>query len=156
MSDDKKKISAWVPCGLLDNVIQAGYQNYTDAVVTGLTLIVDQTKIRQNKTESDINKSVELAQVRATLEGIQKLCDEKDEITKDLQEKIKVKDNQQENRVRELQEQMKVKDDQLRAKDNQLEKLTETMQAQAIHIQTLINQKAIEAPGSKKPWWRFW
>ena len=25
-----------------------------------------------------------------------------------------------------------------------------------LQVQTLINQKAIEAPGSKKPWWRFW
>ena len=23
-------------------------------------------------------------------------------------------------------------------------------------IQTLINQKAIEAPGNKKTWWKFW
>jgi hypothetical protein len=30
------------------------------------------------------------------------------------------------------------------------------MNAQAVHIQTLINQKQIEAPGAKKPWWRFW
>ena len=39
-------------------------------------------------------------------------------------------------------------EEQLRVKDSQLEK-------QAVHIQTLINQKAIEAPGAKKPWWRF-
>ena len=38
---------------------------------------------------------------------------------------------------------------QLIAKDRQLE-------AQAIHLQTVLNQKAIEAPGSKKPWWQFW
>ncbi len=25
-----------------------------------------------------------------------------------------------------------------------------------LQMQTLINQKAIEAPGTKKPWWRFW
>lgn len=25
-----------------------------------------------------------------------------------------------------------------------------------LQVQTLINQKAIEAPGSKKPWWKFW
>ena len=25
-----------------------------------------------------------------------------------------------------------------------------------LQMQTLINQKAIEAPGVKKPWWRFW
>ena len=32
----------------------------------------------------------------------------------------------------------------------QLEKLTETMQAQSTYLQTLINQKAIEAPGAHK------
>jgi hypothetical protein len=25
-----------------------------------------------------------------------------------------------------------------------------------LQMQTLINQKSIEAPGAKKPWWRFW
>jgi len=40
----------------------------------------------------------------------------------------------------------------LKIKDKQIEKLTDTMQAQAIHIQSLITQKAIEAPGAKKPW----
>jgi septal ring factor EnvC (AmiA/AmiB activator) len=138
MSDEKKKISVWVSCGLLDSVLLAGYKNYTDAVVTGLTLIVDQTTIRHNQPGSDHSRSVELAQARATLEGIERLCEEKDE------------------RTRELQEQIKVKDEQLQAKDSQLEQLTETLQAQAIHLQTLINQKAIEAPGAKKPWWRFW
>ena len=25
-----------------------------------------------------------------------------------------------------------------------------------IQVQTILNQKTIEAPGAKKPWWRFW
>lgn len=25
-----------------------------------------------------------------------------------------------------------------------------------LQVQTLINQKAIEAPGTKKAWWKFW
>jgi hypothetical protein len=25
-----------------------------------------------------------------------------------------------------------------------------------LQMQTLINQRAIEVPGAKKPWWRFW
>jgi hypothetical protein len=25
-----------------------------------------------------------------------------------------------------------------------------------IQVQTILNQKVVEAPGSKKPWWRFW
>lgn len=63
--------------------------------------------------------------------------------------------NLQEARITDLQEQLKVKDEQLRVKDTQIEKLSENMQAQAVHIQTLIGQKAIEAPFSKK-WWKFW
>jgi Arc/MetJ-type ribon-helix-helix transcriptional regulator len=38
---------------------------------------------------------------------------------------------------------------QLIAKDRQLE-------AQAIHLQTVLNQKSIEAQGAKKPWWKIW
>src|SRR5208283_4204210 len=109
MSNDKKKISAWVSCDLLESVLLAGYQNYTDAVVTGLQLIVDQTIIKQNLTTlSQWN----WRRPGQPLEGIEKLCEEKDE------------------RTRELQEQITVKDEQLRAKDSQLEQLTETMQAQ--------------------------
>ena len=55
----------------------------------------------------------------------------------------------QDERIQDMQEQLKVK-------DAQIAKLTDTMQAQSVHLQTLINQKAIEAPGAKKPWWRFW
>jgi DNA-binding Xre family transcriptional regulator len=56
----------------------------------------------------------------------------------------------QEIRISELQEQISVK-------DNQIEKLTDTLHAQAIHIQTLLNQKALEAPcDKKKPFWKFW
>ena len=25
-----------------------------------------------------------------------------------------------------------------------------------LQVQTILNQKAIEAPGTQKPWWRFW
>jgi Arc/MetJ-type ribon-helix-helix transcriptional regulator len=73
----------------------------------------------------------ENAVLLANYQGVLRLLDDKEERTKELQEQLKVK-------------------------DIQLEKITETMNAQAVHIQTLINQKQIEAPGAKKPWWRFW
>jgi FtsZ-binding cell division protein ZapB len=55
----------------------------------------------------------------------------------------------------------------LRARSEELERHNETLKkeleiSQETHrnymmqMQTLINQKAIEAPGAKKPWWRFW
>ena len=73
-----------------------------------------------------------------------------------LKEQLKIKDSQQDARINDLLEQLKVKDQQLEKKDNQIENLTNTMQSQAINIHDIINQKAIEAPGAKKPWWRFW
>jgi hypothetical protein len=58
--------------------------------------------------------------------------------------------------IKELQEQLKVKDSQLEKKDIQIENLTASVQSQALNIHNIINQKAIEAAGAKKPWWRFW
>lgn len=39
---------------------------------------------------------------------------------------------------------------------NDLENLQNLYNNYMLQMQTLINQKAIEAPGVKKPWWRFW
>jgi Leu/Phe-tRNA-protein transferase len=48
----------------------------------------------------------------------------------------------------------------LQAHKETLKKELETLQNMhnnyMMQMQTLINQKAIEVPGSKKPWWRFW
>ena len=55
----------------------------------------------------------------------------------------------------------------LQARNEELEKHTETLKKELedlksmqnnymMQMQTLINQKAIEAPGAKKPWWLFW
>jgi flagellar capping protein FliD len=69
----------------------------------------------------------------------------KDSLIKSLEART----NDLNDRIRSLEEQLRVKDSQLENKDSQLEN-------QAIYIQTMLTQKAIEAPGSKKPWWRFW
>ena len=55
----------------------------------------------------------------------------------------------------------------LQARNEELEKHIETLKKELedlksmqnnymLQMQTLITQKAIEAPGAKKPWWRFW
>jgi predicted RNase H-like nuclease (RuvC/YqgF family) len=56
---------------------------------------------------------------------------------------------------------------QLRARFEELERHNETLKKELeinqethrnymMQVQTLINQKQIEAPGAKKQWWRFW
>jgi hypothetical protein len=37
-----------------------------------------------------------------------------------------------------------------------LENITQVHNNYMLQMQTLINQKAIEAPGAKKRWWQFW
>ena len=55
----------------------------------------------------------------------------------------------------------------VRTRSKELEKHNETLEKEVegarnlynnymLQMQTLINQKVIEAPGAKKPWWRFW
>lgn len=45
---------------------------------------------------------------------------------------------------------------QLKIKDKQIEDLNERMHEQAVNFQTTLSQKAIEAPGAKKQWWKIW
>jgi hypothetical protein len=87
----------------------------------------------------------------AVILGLEKLLDNSEDINTQPKEN---KTNSelvisQQARIESLEEQLKVK-------DTQIEKLTDTMQAQAVQVQTMIQQRAIEAPGAKKPWWRFW
>ena len=78
-------------------------------------------------------------------------------------------------RIKEMQEAMDPLElGKLRIKSEELEKHNETLKKELesasqreqdlksmhnnymMQMQTLINQKAIEVPGVRKPWWRFW
>ena len=87
----------------------------------------------------------------AVILGLEKLLDNSEDInTQPIENKTNSElVTSQQARIESLEEQLKVK-------DTQIEKLTDTMQAQAVQVQTMIQQRAIEAPGAKKPWWRFW
>lgn len=54
----------------------------------------------------------------------------------------------------------KVRSEELQAHNETLKKELEDFKSMhsnyMLQMQTLINQKAIEAPGAKKPWYRFW
>jgi len=132
MSEEKKKISAIVSVSLLERLRQQSDISTTDAIIQGLELLVDGVT---NQPESDNEQTI------ADFQQIRELETE-NRVLKEYNETLKKE-------LEDLKEQLKVKDTQLENKDAQLEK-------QAVHIQTLINQKAIEAPGAKKPWWRFW
>ena len=118
------------------------YQSMSSIVISALKKEMQEpssnSRVTLEKEEKLLRLTTELqkyvsenAVLLANYHGVQRLLEDKEE------------------RIKELQEQLKVK-------DTQLEKITETMNAQAVHIQTLINQKQIEASGAKKPWWQIW
>ena len=61
-----------------------------------------------------------------------------------------------ENSNKELNALLEEKDRHIETLKKELEISQETHRNYMLQMQTLINQKAIEAPGAKKPWWRFW
>lgn len=177
MAEIKKRLNVSIPVELYSKVTASGY-GLTVAIIKGLELfLAPKDSDTKQESNSDILQLQEfrIRELQAYNETLKKELEDfktQDTDTKqennsdilqlqetrisELQEHIKVKDSQQEARAKELQEQIKIKDNQIEVKDNQIEKLTETMHAQSVHIQTLLNQKSIEAPGAKKPWWRFW
>lgn len=145
-SESRVQMTVKIPSELYNQMSQAAkdkkYQSMSSIVVTALKKELHEpssnSRVTLEKEENLLKLTTELqkyvsenAVLLANYHGVQRLLDDKEE------------------RIKELQEQLKVK-------DTQLEKITETMNAQAVHIQTLINQKQIEAPGAKKPWWQIW
>lgn len=133
VTEDKKRVTVAIPLQLHEALIDKGI-GITEGIVKGLELLL------KPSTESDqVNNEHFNQEIIKSLEAR----------ISSLEDQIKVKDYQLENKDTQMEERLKSLEDQLQVKDSQLEK-------QAVHIQTLINQKSIEAPGHKKPWWQFW
>ena len=62
----------------------------------------------------------------------------------------------QEARFPEMEKRLEEAQNQIEDLKKDKEDLIEMYNKHVLQVQTLINQKTIEAPGAKKPWWRFW
>lgn len=143
MPEIKKRLNIAIPMELYTKVTEK--YGITEAIVEGLNLLLEPKKPEHDITQSNTLQS--------------RINELQEQVTdKNRQNEIRVKELQSYNEilVKEYQVQIQELYAQLHTKDAQIEKINENMQAQAIHLQTLLNQKAIEAPGAKKPWWRFW
>jgi len=162
MLQEKIHVGARVPKDFVDICIQK-YGNMTNAINIALELLLNHD---ENKTDERCQQNENICQqtenIRQQNENSIDLLElkirmeEKDIRTKEFYEQIKIKDGLQESRIKDLLDQLLVKDQQLEKKDMQIENLTNAMQSQAINIHDMLNQKTIEAPGAKQPWWRFW
>ena len=137
MPEEKKrsgrKVNAWIPDDLYSKVDDLKYRTWTEAIVSGLEFLVESTKSGQIGVQNQ-NDKVQKSTCQSTLDDSQVLRAQLIEMQTHI-ETLKL----------DLDRSNKNADD-----------IKEMYTNHVLQVQTLINQKAIEAPGSKKPWWRFW
>jgi|SRR5271157_2336544 len=180
----KSSISAKIPTELYEEVQAAikeeKYKSNTECIIEGLILLLH----NQDQEDSELNillqekeKEIQNLQneVNCSKAEIQALQEEvnrsKDEVKrskegytgqiKSLEEKLKVAPDIAEfsrlqARAEDLHDHNETLKKELEKAERDKDDLKTTYNNYFLQVQTLINQKFIEAPGSKKPWWRFW
>lgn len=150
MSDAKQKVSVWVEKDHLSRAKDVGYTSPTTAINKGLELLMesiveDEQRTNSGRTEDNVGRvedgtadnggrwvdDTENAVLRARLDELENHND----TLKIHNETLKA----------ELEKAAQREASDKRTHDNYM-----------AQMQTLIQQKAIEAPGAKKPWWRLW
>jgi len=99
----------------------------------------------------------EMTITEAIVKGLELLFKEDEDIN--INDIIELKNGQLtglQERIDSLEKQLEIKDNQIDKLNGNIHELSDTMKAQAVHLQTVLSQKVVEAPGTKRPWWRFW
>jgi hypothetical protein len=133
-TEEKKKIQAWIPRSLWIKIDQMGFTSQTEAVTQAFkNLLSDQNRSKIDQTGSNTD------QIRSS--EINELSNVLNEKNKRLQE------------IQEHNETLKIELEKAHQDKEAIQNLYDNYMRQ---MQTLITQKAIEVPGAKKQWWRFW
>ena len=211
MQEAKKKIGAWIPVTLYEDIEKAGYTSFTLAVTKGLELLlwehygniagttgniletngnvlgtngdkfkaignISGTNWKQMETENkslkseieklnislqEIQEPVELLQLRVRSEELKKKITDLEANLRTAPDPVDTAKTQE--RLEGLQVVLEEKNNRINDLIKEIENTRQDKEAiQNLYdnymrqMQTLITQKTIEAPGAKKPWWRFW
>jgi len=155
MSDTKKKISAWIPNTLYEDIEKAGYTSPTIAVTKGLELLVKthsgdilETAGHNVDTIGDIPETY-----RRQLET------EKNYLKKEIERLTNIIDESPDPvELAEMKGNFKGMQRLLEEKDKRIEDLkreVETLNVFA-HYFKAVEPRQIESPEVKRPWWKFW
>jgi hypothetical protein len=150
MSETKRKICVWVSIDMYNDVVKAGYDSPTVAVIKGFELLIREAEYRQNAG------NLEQAAAQITADNIN-LKNEVQRLTlarQDTPDPIELA--QLRAKHEELEKHNETLKVELRSTSQREQDLKKTFDNYMVQVQSLINQKVIEVPGAKKPWWRFW
>jgi soluble cytochrome b562 len=180
MPEKKKKICVWVSNDMYNDVVNAGYDSPTTAVLKGFELILGEEERRKNVGEleqiaaqltadvsnlknenerlntalTEVPNPMELAQMRNRSEEFEKQIHALEESLRNAPEISEF--SRLRARLEELEKHNQTLKGELEEAKRDKEDLKTTYNNYFLQVQTLINQKAIEAPGEKKKWWKFW
>jgi chromosome segregation ATPase len=135
--EEKIRVNARIPKSLYDFVCSK-YDNISQAINIGLeNLREPSTEYCHTPADSSIHDDIQVSHTSADTD----ICPDIQVLTTRIEEKDK---------------QIEEKDRHIESLKGELDNLRSVHNNYMLQMQTLINQKAIEAPGAKKPWWRFW
>lgn len=166
--EEKHKINVWIPESLWKQIESFGYDSPTKATIAAFEALALQEDIgsSQEATESnqeeikkcqeEIGKYQEIV-----IPNLEKQIEETQRKIKDLEENLRKAPNpvelaQLRIRSEELEKHNSTLKGDLDKAERDKEDLKTTYNNYFLQVQTLINQKAIEAPRIKKPWYKFW
>lgn len=150
-TEEKRKIQAWIPVSLWINIDQMGFTSQTEAVTEAFKKLLEDQKISNNdqkESNTDQNRSIEINE-------LSRLLNEKEKRSHELQARLEEKDNI----TTELREHNQTLKEELEKAHQDKENIQNLYDNYMRQMQTLIQQKAIEAPGEKKSFLarlKFW
>jgi chromosome segregation ATPase len=157
MSQDKIQVAARIPKELHD-ACTTKYGNITNAIITGLNLsLAEATENDCLTNENVLQKRINdlEVEIKSNSNVIQEL-NEQIKINVENLKELTIKDASHTEMAINFKERIEEKNQYIDSLKRELEISQETHRNYMLQVQTLINQKAIDVPGVKKPWWQFW
>ena len=136
--EEKRKIQAFVPISLYNQIESFGFKSQNEAVNFAFVKLLEHRGENQNESIDNQDES--------------KTNQNKSNLIIELQARL----NEKETMLKELQDHNETLKKELDKAEHDKTDLKTTFNNYFLQVQTLINQKAIEAPGAKKRWWQFW
>ena len=164
MPEDKIRVSARIPKDLYDSCLQR-YDNITSAINAGLELLRAQC---EDKTKTNEDTCQQNKDTNSQNEDSSQLVNHTRLHNED--ERHTVEDVISRGNTQELRARLEEKDKQIEEKDRHIETLKAELDKSGhdkeaiqnlynnymLQMQTLINQRALEAPGAPRKWWQIW
>ena len=152
--EEKHKINCWISESLWKQVETLGYDSPTKATIAAFEALVLQEEKGSNQEALGSTQEARLPEMEKQLEEAQrqiKASEEKLKTAPDPAELAHLRAKSE-----ELEKHNSTLKEELSKSGQREEDLKQMHNNYFLQVQTLINQKAIEAPGNKKKWWKLW